>query len=629
MKLSATHKLRNGTVEDQPAACVELSTRPKGRIALLSLLLMAATFVAYIPIAGNSFINLDDRDYILGTPEIRGAFNWNLVHWAFTTFAEGNWHPLTWLSHAIDYRLFHSNPVGVHLENVFWHALTAALLFVLLAEVSSSKWKSLAVGALYALHPLSVEAVAWGAERKTVLSMFFFVVGLWTYGRYATGRKLGWYLAVLAAFAMGLMAKPQIVTFPFVLLLWDVWPLRRLQWDNSKATLRQFGSLVLEKIPLFVLSAVSSVTTMRAQTSGGAVSSLAVYPLSLRVGNAIVSYARYLGKTLWPSNLAVLYPYPAAGVPTWQVASAALLLLAISTLVLLARSRPYLLIGWLWFLGTLVPMIGLVQVGMAAMADRYAGLPLIGLFIMTVWGIGDVVRGFAIPAKWVLLGTSVVLVLLSVMTYRQVQYWRDSESIWSHALQVADDNLVAEVNLGVALFSRGQTDEAIFHFQRALRFDPRDPAANFYVGLYEVQRGEDRPGAQHLATALNSLGNTPVPWKEMAYTDLGTAYRQMGEYQKARESFQVALGINPGNLAAEIGMGLVAQHEGNVSEAIRWYSQTMATQPNAVAALLLAKALEQNGEYEKSKRAHDEALQLTSDLNASQSMVERMLGHAE
>jgi len=274
-------------------------------------------------------------------------------------------------------------------------------------------------------------------------------------------------------------------------------------------------------------------------------------------------------------------------------------------------------------------MIGLVQVGMAAMADRYAGLPLIGLFIMTVWGIGDVVRGFAIPAKWVLLGTSVVLVLLSVMTYRQVQYWRDSESIWSHALQVADDNLVAEVNLGVALFSRGQTDEAIFHFQRALRFDPRDPAANFYVGLYEVQRGEDRPGAQHLATALNSLGNTPVPWKEMAYTDLGTAYRQMGEYQKARESFQVALGINPGNLAAEIGMGLVAQHEGNVSEAIRWYSQTMATQPNAVAALLLAKALEQNGEYEKSKRAHDEALQLTSDLNASQSMVERMLGHAE
>ena len=618
-------KKRKSRAEEKPVTGFGLLSSSNYRTVGFSVLLVLATVSVYSSVGHNSFVNYDDDKYIVGLPQMHQPFGWGLFHWAFTGFALGNWHPLTWLSHALDYQLFQSTPAAVHFENVLIHAASSVLLFLALQKATAKFWESLVVAALFALHPLNVESVAWGAERKNVLSMFFFVLSLLEYGRYATRRTIGRYLAVLAAFTLGLLAKPQIVTLPFVLLLWDIWPLGR--WPQAgqpgapeKSTLLR---LILEKTPLFLLAAASSVITLRAQAEAGTVGSLVEYPISVRLENAVIEYVRYLASTLWPSNLAVLYPYPLENVPAWQTISALAVLLAISAFVIVARKQRYLAVGWFWFLGTMVPMIGLVQVGSAARADRYMYLPAIGLFLLAVWGVSNVAQERRISDVWLGVSSVIVLILLGALTIRQVSYWRDSETLWKHTLEATRNNAIAEGNLGSALISLGRADEAAEHFRRALAIDPENSLAQVFVGIDEGKHGNPLAAVEHFKMALQRP--IQMDLAELAYSNLGTAYRNLHDYAQARQCFEVALRINPTDSAAAIGMGLVAQHEKNLPEAIRWYSQATLARPNAVASLLLANAMGKNGQLAESKEAYQRAANIGGDLGASERVVEQML----
>src|SRR5271165_6121575 len=343
----------------------ELFSSAEKRTPILCLLLIVATLGVYNSVKDNAFVNFDDDFYIVNNPHVQQGLTWETVRWAFTTYDQANWHPLTWLSHALDCQLFQLNPAGSHYVNVMLHAASVVLLFLLLQGATGKPWRSLCVAALFALHPLNVESVAWAAERKNVLSMLFLLLALLAYDRYARQPSVLRYGMVVASFALGLMAKPQIITLPFVLLLWDYWPLGRLAASSvdQPVPAQPLSRLILEKVPLFLLSAASAAVTLRAQTAGGAVRTSLEYPFSLRLGNAVVAYARYFGKAIWPSHLAVMYPHPGNSLPAWQIALAAVLLLTVTVLVVLARRQRYLATGWFWFLGTLVPMVGLVQVG--------------------------------------------------------------------------------------------------------------------------------------------------------------------------------------------------------------------------------------------------------------------------
>ena len=390
-----------------PASCKRAcQSREPGYLSLpekwgfaLALLLIVATVALYQPVKHYPFVTFDDRDYVLRNFQIQSGLDWDTVQWAFTSFYASNWHPLTWLSHTLDYQLFHLDPAGHHDTNVLLHALNAALLFWVLWRATGYAGRSFVVAALLAFHPVNVESVAWVSERKNVLSMFFFLLALGAYRWYALKPRFDRYLAVASVYALGLMAKPQVITFPCVLLLWDYWPLQRMfaPAGPSSGTRpvavvpgRSFRWLLLEKLPLFALSAASAVLTVKAQRSGGALGDVFTsYPLPVRLENAIVSYVRYMGKAVWPSHLAIFYPHPEGLLNPWLVAGASILLLAITVLVVAGRRRRYFLVGWFWFLGTLVPMLGLLQVGGQAMADRYAYLSLIGLFLMICWGVAD------------------------------------------------------------------------------------------------------------------------------------------------------------------------------------------------------------------------------------------------
>ena len=438
-------------------------------VVVLCLLLVAATLAFYNPIIHNQFIDFDDSSYILKNFQVRSGLTWDTVKWSFTTFREGNWHPLTWLSHALDYQIFHLNPAGHHYTNLLLHAANAVLLFLLLRRATGVTWPSLVVGALFALHPVNVESVAWAAERKNVLSMLFFLLALHAYDRYGRTGERYLYLSVNIFFILGLMAKPQIVTLPFVLLLWDYWPLQRMGAGSAAgglpaaSTPRSFRYLVWEKLPLFILAAADSVVTMVAQRAGNAVRTVTEVSLSARLENVFVSYVRYIGKALWPSRLAAMYPRPGNSLPAWQVVGAVVLLLLISALVLRWRDRRYLPVGWFWFLGTLVPMIGIITVGEQTMADRYAYLPFIGLFVAAVWTLNAwtvdaVASEHRIRGVWRAGAAVLVLFILGCLTYRQLGYWHDDESLWGHALSVTERNYMAHNNLAIALAKQGRSE---------------------------------------------------------------------------------------------------------------------------------------------------------------------------
>jgi len=596
----------------------------RGQIIALSLFLVVATVLLYYPVNGHPFANYDDPDYVTDNFHVKSGLHWSTVTWAFTTYAAANWHPLTWLSHATDVELFQLDAGRHHDVNVLLHVVNVVLLFWVLQRATGCVGRSAMVAALFALHPVNVETVAWIAERKNLLSMLFFLLALGAYRWYALKPQASRYGAVAALYAMGLMCKPQVITLPCVLLLWDYWPLRRMFPDNAEGgtpgiSPKSFSDLVWEKVPLFALSAASAVITVKAQTAGGATN---WYPISVRVNNAVVSYARYIGKAFWPSRLAAMYPHPGSSLAEWQIAGALLLLLAITGLALEGWRRRYLMVGWFWFLGTLVPMLGLKQVGAQAMADRYAYLPFIGLFIMVCWGVADWFEKRHVSTAWLAPPGIAVLLALAMVAHRQVSYWSDHVTLWSHALLVTSGNWQAENNLGMALLRQGRMEDAIPHFRAAAAIDPDDPVSNMNIGTYEHSHG-NLPLAIEYYKKTASLARNPKI-KADAYNNIGYAYKDLGDYADARRNLEAAVAVNPEFAGAWISLGLVGEKTGDFESAIQSYSGALKIDPSDVTYLLLAHALEQSGRKDEAQAAVERAKGISENFREAQRSANRL-----
>ena len=522
-----------------------------GKALALGCLLVFATLALYHPVIHYPFSNADDESYITDNIHVKYGFDPDTVKWAFTTFYSANWHPLTWLSHALDCHLYSLDPGKHHQTNVMLHAVNVGLLFWILLRATGYTGRSAMVAALFALHPINVESVVWISERKNLLSMLFFLLALGAYRWYTLRPRFGRYSVVALLYALALMSKPQVITLPFVLLLWDYWPLGRMFAEGKEPSTttttallppRSFSWLVREKLPLFVLSAASAVITIKAQRTGGAMSGPQnTYPFLLRLENAIVSYVRYIADAVWPSRLAFMYPHSAFAV--WQVAASLLLLVAVTALVIPARRHRYLAVGWFWFMGTMVPMIGLVQVGAQAMADRYAYLPLIGLFIMVCWGVADWARQRQVSTAWVAAPSLAALLALAMVAHRQIGYWSDNVKVWAHTVQVTRGNWIAENNLGAALMREGKMEDAIMHFRSAEAIYPGDPRTYLFIGFYEQKRG-NLPAAieqykKVISVTQNDIWNN-AQLRDDAWMNMGYAYRDMGDHAHAAESFAAA-----------------------------------------------------------------------------------------
>ena len=522
---------------------------PEKWTLVLGCLLIFATVALYRPVVHYPFANADDDSYISDNVHVKYGLDWDTVKWSFTSFRDANWHPLTWLSHALDCHLFFLDPGKHHQTNVLLHACNVLLLFWVLLRATGRTGRSAMVAAVFALHPINVESVVWIAERKNLLSMLFLLLTLGAYRWYALKPRVDRYALVAFLYALGLMAKPQVITLPCLLLLWDYWPLRRMFAGSSEVAEtdtvtppRSFSWLVLEKLPLFVLSAASAVITMKAQRAGGAMSGPQnTYPFLLRLENAIVSYVRYMVKAVWPSHLALMYPHSSFAV--WQVVAALLLLLVISGMVIAARRRRYLLVGWFWFLGTLVPMIGLVQVGAQAMADRYAYLPLVGLFIMICWAVSDTAEQRHISVAWLAAPSLAALMASTIVAHRQIGYWSDNVTLWAHTVQVTSGNWIAANNLGAALMDKGQLEDAMAHFRSAEAIYPNDPRSYLFLGYCEQQRGNLRDAIEQYKRVIlvtqNDIWNN-AQLRDDAFVNMGRAYRDLGDPVHATESFAAA-----------------------------------------------------------------------------------------
>ncbi len=588
---------------------------------LICLFLAAISFVVYGRSLFNGFINYDDGDYITENAHVRSGLTGETFRWAFTTYTAGNWHPLTWISHALDVQMFGLAPAGHHLNSMIFHGLNVVMLFLLLWKATGFQGRSLVVALFFAVHPLNVECVAWAAERKSLLSTLFFFLALGAYGWYGKKPSVARYGSVAFLFALGLMAKPMVITLPFVLLLLDYWPLQRIDsWTLAReswaVSRRPILILLLEKVPLLFLSAANAVATVAAQLRSEAVMSPSAAPLLWRVENALCSYALYLLRAVWPVGLGVFYPQTPPKL--LQVSLSVALLFAISIWVWRERKqRAYLLTGWLWYLGTLVPVIGLVQVGSQAMADRYAYVPLIGVFVMLVWRIAEAADSFAYPLRQRTAATAVILLGLASLTWRQVGFWQTQLSLWTHTSQVTRDNVLAEDELGVTLMDLRRNAEAISHFENAVRVSPTQPLAHIVLGYLLEKHGDARQAIQQCQIAL-SLTRDPKDLLAI-YTNLGAAYRHIGDYQAASDSFQQVLQRDPSDAAAMMALGSVT-----MLQAAERLSHELDRHPTADGFAQLGGLWEQAGDVDRAKQAYQSALALNAKLSSAQNGMERL-----
>lgn len=510
---------------------------------LVCLLLLGTTLLPYVQVKDHEFTTFDDDMYVTNNPMVGAGLTWQGVKWAFTAVHSNNWHPVTWLSHMLDCQLFRVNPRGHHLANLFFHVLNTLLLFLFWARVTQALWPSALVAALFALHPLHVESVAWVSERKDVLSTFFWLTTMWAYVFYVAKPSLQRYLPILLLLVLGLMAKPMLVTLPFVLLLLDFWPLGRVEKgagdsQQSPPAWQVYWPLLKEKIPLLVIVILACLATLVAQKISGAMMPLGIRPLWARIANALVAYVMYVIKMFWPYPMSFFYGL--APVPWWQAATAGLALLVLTVLLLRGAQRhPYLGVGWLWYLGTLVPVIGLVQVGGQAMADRYTYIPFIGLFIIVAWGVFEVTARFQYQRLIVSTGAAAVLLACLLSTWVQTGYWRNSESLFHHGIAVSKDNYMAYHHLGMAYANQGKLDQAIAMYCKTLEVAPAYPPA---------------------------------------YNNLAIAYARQGRFDEAVPLFKVAIKLSPNNISYYSNLALAYRQQGKRSEAeavmehVKWLS---------------------------------------------------------
>jgi Flp pilus assembly protein TadD len=554
------------------------------------LFLVAVTFCIYWQVRHHDFVAYDDPAYVTGNAKIKAGLTSDSVLWAFTSIHSGNWHPLASMSHMLDVQLFGLNPQWHHFMNVFLHLVNTVLLFLLLDRMTVSPWQSLFVAALFALHPLHVESVAWVSERKDVLSTLFFLLTLILYSRYVKRPTCSGYLLTLCAFTLGLMSKPMLVTLPFVLLLLDYWPLGRTGFSRPDA--RTCKRLIVEKIPFFVLSAASCVVTIHAQWDAAA--NLKGVPLLFRFVNALMAYVYYLGKMFWPSHLAAIYPLP----PTWTVVQgieAFLLLAGITALSALTISRhPYLLVGWLWYLGTLVPVIGLVQVGRQFIADRYTYIPLVGIFILFAWGVPDLVRGRRY--RRIALSVAAGLILLASAAFSRVQlgYWKDSVTLFRHATDLFPDNYIARNILGNVLSETGRIEEAISQFSQVLQVWPEDVEALTGIGIVLVKQGKNEEAARYFNEVLRIY-----PESVEGHFQIGLLLAERGKIDEGIYHFTRTLQINPEDAESHHNLGVALVKQGRLEEAIYHFKEALRIQPDlaqAAASLKAAYRLKNNAD---------------------------------
>lgn len=576
---------------------------------VVCLLLGLATIALYSSVARFPFINYDDPDYVITNQHVRSGVNWGTMAWAFTATEEANWHPLTWLSHALDCQLYGLDAGGHHITSLVLHILNAILLFLLLSRVTGATGRSAVVAALFALHPFNVESVVWVSERKNVLSAFFFLLTLGAYGFYV--RQPNWkrYTFTGVLFGLGLASKPMIITLPCVLFLLDYWPLGRIQaWSKPSKVFpiaqTSWAGLVLEKVPLLVLSAASAVITLVAQQLGHAVEPLGELPLRMRLTNAVYSYAVYVAKVFWPFNFALIYPHPLATLTLAQVALSVFSLMVITGYVWRERSKhPYLVTGWCWFLGMLVPVIGIVQVGAQGMADRYAYLPAIGIFVILVWGCFDLANHWQLN-PWTIAAMAVaVLAAFSVLTFRQIGYWRSSQDLWMHTLEVTQNNFIADDGMGDLLLKEGQS-QALGYYKEAARLAPWDPVSHGAVAASLQDEGKLADAIREYETVLRAK---PKP-KLQAYTyaNLGVIYRQLGNYAAAKENSEQALRVD----SEAIG------------ELIQQLSDMVVTHPTAVGYFRLGLLLEGASQFTEARAAYERALQLNPRFSPARKALE-------
>lgn len=589
-------------------------TRRRLRLLLICLFLIGTTLAVYWQVLRHDFVSYDDNTYVTQNPHVQAGLTWEGVTWAFTSTYANFWHPLTWLSYMLDYEIYGLKPGGYHFTSLLFHIANTLLLFAAFKEMTGAFWQSAFVAALFALHPLHVESVAWVAERKDVLSTFFWMATMGSYAFYVKRPTFKRYMLILLGFTLGLMAKPMLVTLPFVLLLMDYWPLKRFQFATSEPQSKKPMipslkmslpvGLIWEKVPLIALSAVFSVVTYLAQQTGGAVAPLSI---EVRVANALVSYVTYIGKTIWPIGLAIHYPHPSM-VPVGKVAVACLLLISISLLAIkTVRQHPYFVVGWLWYLGTLVPVIGLVQIGSFAMADRFTYVPLIGLFMIIAWGVPGLLarwryRGFVLTTS-----TGMVLLALMICAWFQVRHWRSSMSLFRHTLHLTTDNWLAHNNLGNALSKQGSLEEAIGHYYKALRINPDYAAA--YNNLGRALAAQGKPD-EAIPLYLKALDIEPT-FAE-AHSNLGVARSAEGRFEEAIRHFSEALRIKPGQAETHGALGNALAMQGKFDEAIPHFSQALKLRPEfAEVHNDLGMALKKQGRVEKAIAHFSEALKIS------------------
>jgi len=551
----------------------------------ICLLLVLITLSVYMQVVSFEFINYDTDRYVYENQYVKTGLTKKGISWAFSTLYASNWHPVTWLSHMLDVELFGLKPGFHHFNNVLFHSVNTLLLFWILARMTGDIWKSCLVAALFAIHPLHVQSVAWVAERKDVLSTFFGFLAVGSYLRYVRCPKIGKYMPVLIFFVLSLMSKPMLVTLPFVLLLIDCWPLKRFNFqmhsesdgNGSQRPAKVF--LIVEKIPLLLVSAASCMVTLYAQQGGGAVGSLALYPLHLRIINALVSYANYIGKMVWPVNLAVVYPYPGE-FPVWQIWAACLILSGISFVVIKNyKLRPWLLVGWLWYLGTLLPVIGLVQAGSQAMADRYTYVPLIGLFIFLVWGLSDLFERFRVKQFRIVIITTAVLSALIAVAWSQVGYWQNSITLFERTLDVTKNNYVAHNNIGHRLLELEKTDEALQHFSKSIEINSEFEIAHLNLGLAFSRQGKLDQAIKHYSKALQIK-----PHYTVAHNNLGNAWYRLDKADKAYEHYIEAIKTNPTYAEAYNNLGAASIRMGDPKRAVFFFRKALKLNPEFESA---------------------------------------------
>lgn len=610
---------------------------------LLAILLIAGTALLYAPAVRNGFVNYDDPDYVTQNPDVLHGLTWRGVVWSFRTEnPAANWHPLTWMSHMLDVSLYGTNPVGHHLTNVVFHCLGVTLLFLFLQRATRMPLRSAAVAALFALHPLNVESVAWVAERKAVLCFMFLTLTLWAYIWYAKKPGVARYVLVAILFALALMSKIMVITLPFALVLLDYWPLGRISRLGAESDLfagatrpstesstsdqppflAALRTSIFEKIPLFALSAAAGWITLRIHRSQGALAG--AMPFRWRFNNAVYSYLCYLGKAVWPSNLAVFYPHPEGSLPTWKVVVAALVIVAITAAVWRLREKRYLVVGWLWFLGTMIPMSGIVQSGRQGMADRYIYIPILGLLIAVVWLLADLAAQFEIrltvaASCFTLLATPYVYV-----THEQIGYWHDSYTLFSHALEVTRDNGIAENNFGAALMELGQPQLAAPHFVAAVRLAPDITSAHYNLGVVLQSQGKFDAAAQQYKFVI-AKSFDPVE-RTRSHNNLGALYLTTDNLPPALAEFNAAIELSPSEQNSYIGRGIIELRLRNLDHAVADFSRAAQIAPSPIADFHLGEALETKGDYPRAELAYAAAVQLSPGFTQARAQLEFLRG---